>query len=458
MKEKIILIGAGSAMFTRGLVADIIRKGWEGEIALVDIDPQALDVAERLTRKMISVKGAPIKVRAATERRDVLDGATAVICTVGVGGRRAWEQDVFVPRKYGIYQPVGDSVMPGGTSRALRMIPAMVDIAGDVLDLAPESLFFNYSNPMGPVCRAVRKATGANMVGLCHGVFHVAKYLAGVLGVEPGRLKYTAIGMNHLTWFIELRADGQDAMPRLRSIACEKLGRQIDKEMLGTSFAEAGTMGRDDPVKDVKDPFTWQLFELFGAFPAVMDRHITEFFPHMFAKKGSYYGKTLGVDAYSFEATIAHGDQIFEKMRSDALSADVLGEEDFKSITGEHEQVTDIIGCIRQDTGGVYSVNLPNKGQIPNLPEDAIVECPGIADGSGLRHVGQPPMDAGIAGTLATRFQWVETVVEAALEGSRDKFVQALLIDGAVKSVSMATRLADELLSVHVRFLPQFII
>ena len=117
MRERFVLIGAGSAMFTRGMVADLIQRGEECDLALVDIDPEALAVAEGLTRKMIEARRSPIELSASLNRRDVLPGATAVICTIGVGGRRAWEQDVFIPRKYGIYQPVGDSVMPGGTSR-----------------------------------------------------------------------------------------------------------------------------------------------------------------------------------------------------------------------------------------------------------------------------------------------------------------------------------------------------
>lgn len=457
MKEKIVLVGAGSAMFTRGLIADIIRQGWEGEIALVDIDPDALNIAEKLARKMIEAKKAPLKLAAATDRRAVLKNATAVVCTVGVGGRRAWERDVFVPRKHGIYQPVGDSVMPGGSSRALRMIPAMVDIAKDVLDLASDALFFNYGNPMGPVCRGVRKATGANMVGLCHGVFGVAKFIADVLGVsDKDIMKYTAVGMNHLTWFTEVRVNGADAMPRLREIAREKLSAGVDPSALGTRFAEAGTADRGEALGDVDHPFTWQLLELFGAFPAVLDRHVTEFFAHMFSRKGSYYGKTPGVDAFSVEDTIAHGDKIFDEMREAAFSPEPLPADYFDRISGEHEQVTEIIMSIRQDAGEVYSANLPNTGQLPNLPHQAVVECPAIAGASGLRPIAQPPMDPALAGTLATRFQWVETIVDAALEGSREKFVRALLLDGAVGTVETAYRLADELLEAQAEFLPQF--
>ena len=187
MKEKLVIIGAGSAMFMRGLVRDLIQTGWDAELALVDIDAEALEVAERLARKMVEAKKAPIRLLASAERREVLPGATAVICTIGVGGRRAWEQDVYIPRKYGVYQPVGDTIMPGGMSRALRTIPPMVGIAQDVLALAPDALFFNYANPMSMNCRAVRKATGANVVGLCHGVIGVARYLAGVLASRSGR-------------------------------------------------------------------------------------------------------------------------------------------------------------------------------------------------------------------------------------------------------------------------------
>jgi len=426
MGGKVVLFGAGSASFTRGLVADILARGWDTELALVDVDPEALAVAEALTAKMISARGAPVRLSAATDRREVLPGATEIICTVGVGGRRAWEQDVFIPRRHGIYQPVGDTVMPGGTSRALRMIPAMVDIAADVLDLAPQALFFNYGNPMSPVCRGIVKATGANVVGLCHGVHHVADYLARVLGASRERLGYSAVGINHLTWFTELRLDGRDAMPALRA------------------------------AQALDNPFSWRLFELFGAFPAVLDRHVTEFLPHLFPG-GRYEGGRLGVDSFNFEACIASGDRAYAEMREDALSPKPLDTAYFQRSAGEHEQVTDIIESIRGDRPRVFSANLPNRGQVPNLPSEAVVESPAVADGAGLRPILQPPLASGLAGVLATRFQWVETVVEAALEGSRAKFVQALVLDGAVDSLELAETLADELLAAQAAYLPRFV-
>jgi len=432
MDERIVLIGAGSAVFTRGLVADLIRRARPCELALVDIEPEALEVAERLTRKMIAARSAPIRLTASTDRREVLAGATAVICTIAVGRRRAWEQDVFVPRHHGIYQPVGDTVGPGGSSRALRMVPAMVAIAADVLDLAPAALLFNYGNPMAPVCRAIRKATGAEVIGLCHGVPGVARYLAEALGAAPERLDYTAVGMNHLTWFTEVRLDGTDAMARLREVA----------------------RARRDPAAE-DHPFSWRLLERFGAFPAVLDRHVCEFFPQFFAR-GEYHGRTLGVDAFRFEDTIARGDRGYERMRADAFSPEPLDGRYLDRIGGEHEQVVEILDALRAGSGACYSANLPNAGQVPNLPADAILECPAIACRSGLRPLVLGPLPAGLAGTLATRLQWVETIVEAAMEGSRDKFVQALVLDGAAGSLETAERLADDLLAAQAAHLPQF--
>jgi len=427
MREKIVLVGAGSAMFTRGLVADLVGRSWDTELALVDVDPAALRVAEGLSAKMIAAKGARVRLTASRDRRRVLPGATAVICTVGVGGRKAWLKDVTIPRKYGIYQPVGDSVMPGGTSRALRMIPAMVGVARDVLDLCPKALFFNYGNPMAPVCRAIRKATGAPVTGLCHGVNDVAHTLAAEMGVDFADLAYTAVGMNHCTWFTRVRVKGKDAMPRLRRIAEHKR----------------------------YDWFSWQCVLLFGAFPACMDRHVTEFFPQFF-RDGAYKKHRLGVTEYSLERTIWWGDRIFSDMKRDAAGEKPLPADYFDRIGGEHEQVLDIVESIRHGDGKAYSANLPNCGRVPALPRDAILEGPCQATRSGLRAVPVPPLSSGLVGTLATRVQWVETVVEAALEGSRRKFVQALVLDGACPSLAVANRLADDLLRAQRAYLPQF--
>ncbi len=447
LDERIVLIGAGSAMFTQGVVSDLIRSGMNVELSLVDIDPAALEVAYKLATKMVAATKASIRLKCATDRRAVLPGASAVITTIGVGGRRAWEQDVFIPRRYGLNYAVGDTTGPGGTSRALRMIPAMVAIAQDVLELAPEALFFNYANPMAPICRAVRKATGAEVTGLCIGTFDVWQYLAHVLNTPPDKVSFAAGGINHLTWFYNVRANGQDAMPQLRALAQERLGA-LHAALQAGQIPHCGS-----PFSSSMDfPFSWQCLLWFGAYPAPQDRHITEFFPQFF-RRGEYYQKTLGVNEFSFEGTIASGDHVYAEMQRDASSPDDLTQAYFDKLSGEQEQVVDILRAMRHNQGKAIFANLPNQGQVPGLPLGAIVETPAIADANGIHALLQAPLPTAAAGVLATRFAWVEMVVEAALERSRTKFIDALILDGAVQSPDEAVQLADDLLAAQAAYL-----
>lgn len=442
-------------MFTQGILSDLIRTGIRVTLALVDIDPAALEVAQRLAEKMILATGASIDLIAAVDRKDVLKGATVVVTTIGVGGRRAWEQDVFIPRKYGLYYPVGDTAGPGGTSRALRMVPAMVDIARDVLDLAPDALFINYANPMAVICRAVHKTTGADMVGLCTGTWDTARYLAESLDVSFDSLSYSAAGINHLTWFTDVRTDGMDAMPDLRELAARKVqaaNQAVEKAQKG----EGAIPHCGSPYESSMGfPFSWQCLLWFGAFPSPEDRHVTEFFPQLF-RNGHYYGKTLGVDEFSFEGTISDGDQIYAEMRQQALNPDPLPNAYFEKSEGEQEQAIDILQTIRTNQKKQFFANLPNAGQVPNLPSGVVVETPVLVDGMGFHPLVQKPLPAAIAGTLATRFQWVDAVIEAALEGNRAKLITALILDGCVSSTDQAVKLANELIAAQQVYLPAF--
>jgi len=439
-------------MFTVGILSDLIHTGMSVELALVDIDPAALKVAQRLAEKMIAATGASLALKAMTDRKQALPGATVVITTIGVGGRRAWEQDVFIPRKYGLYYPVGDTVGPGGTSRALRMVPAMVDIARDVLDLAPDALFINYANPMAVICRAVRKVTGAEVIGLCNGTWDTLHYLAGILGHPVEALSFSAAGINHLTWFTDIRVNGQDAIGRLREVAVQAV-RTAHEAVERAKIGEGQIPHCGSPYESsLGFPFSWQCLLWFGGFPSPEDRHVTEFFPQLF-REGHYYGKTLGMDEFTFEGTITDGDQIYDEMRSAALSEEPLPEVFYEHSGGEEEQAIDIIRAVFNNRKKHYFANLPNQGQVPNLPIGAIVETPVVTDGSGIHPVIQKPLPAAIVGTLATRYQWVETVVEAALEKSRTKFIDALILDGCATSPDQVVKMADELLAAHQHYL-----
>lgn len=426
--KTLVLIGAGSAMFTRGLVQDLIADGGEWELRLVDVNPKSLEVAKRLSRRLVEAHDAPIAVRAAEDRRELLAGADAVVTTIGVGGRRAWEQDVLIPRRFGIYQPVGDTFMPGGISRALRMVPPMVDIANDVVALCPDALLINYSNPMSVVCRAIYKATPAHVAGLCIGVKEVHDDLAHLIDVPPEAVWSAAIGVNHLTWITELRTQGQDAWPLVWQKA------------------------EENPELVAENPLSWDLFRACGAFPAVLDRHVVEFFPGWHGP-GGYHGRTLGVDAIPFEPVIEEGDQIFERMADEAYGRVPLSKE---GETGEHSQLVDILRAVWNDANRLYSVNLPNAGQASNLPRGAILEGTTLVNASGFHPLSFGRLPPGIAAVLQRVIGIQELTAEAALAGDRRLVVQAMLADGHVLTWEQAEALTDALLEAQREWLPHF--
>lgn len=432
MRKKLVLIGAGSAMFTQGLLADIIKEESLGpwEVGLVDTDPEALSVAYNLAKKMVDEKDADIKVEQSTDRKDLLPNADIVITTIGVGGRRSWETDVFIPRKYGIYQPVGDSVCPGGLSRAMRMIPAMKEIAEDILRLCPDALFINYANPMTAICRALRKSTGVKVTGLCIGVYQVEGYLAKLLGIPHQEVTSIAIGLNHLTFIIDFRHKGENVFAKTRQRA-EETGRINE------------------------NPFCWSFFDIYGAYPAVNDRHVVEFFLEKFPN-GKYHGKTLGIDIFSVEKIIEKGDSIYAEMSTLSKPETRLSSEVFSKFSGEHNQTLQIITSIYKDQRKIFSANLPNNGAIPNLPSYAVLEMPAAASGKGFLPLHIDYFPDSLAAIINQRLACVELTVDAALEGDRRLMVEAMLADGAVRDRGIAEKLTDELLKAHKGLLPQF--
>jgi len=292
MKKTIVLLGVGSTYFTRGIVESLIAKGGEWEVRLVDIDPKCLEIATLLSQRLVEAYGAPVTIRSSLDRREVLPGADAVVSTIGVGGRRAWEKDVIIFRQFSIYQSTGDTYGAGGVSRALRTIPVMVEVAKDIERLCPNALFINFTNPMTVNCRAVAKTTSVRIAGLCYGVTWYEHFLARFIDVPWEEVSCRAIGVNHFTWITEFRYQGKDAWPLVRQKMKEKA----------------------DSPEVTRQPYTWELFRLFDAFPCVGDGHICEFVPG-WQGKGAYYGKTFGIDAgHSFEEYAAGFDRVFQEM------------------------------------------------------------------------------------------------------------------------------------------------
>lgn len=450
-RRSLVLIGAGSAVFTRGLLADLISAEDLGswDIRLVDVDEVALAVAVRLAEKMVGVRraGDRIGVAGSPDRRTVLPGADFVVTCVGVGGRDAWLRDHTVCQQHGVFQPVGDSVMPGGISRLLRTVPVMVDIARDVAELAPEAMFFNYSNPMTANVMAMTKYGGASVVGLCHGMHHVQRELAQYIEAPFEQTSTLYAGINHLTFIYDFRWNGADAWPLVQAKRDAENLRPRDPDDIGNIFNEG--------VRASHNPFSWELFDTYGAYPAANDRHVTEFFPQRWPA-GAYYGKTLGVDAFSVPEILEWGENRYLTMKAQADGETPFDQSVFDRSSGEQEQLIAIIRSVLHDSRAMFSVNVLNDGAVPGLPSEAALEIPGVATARGLRAVRVPDLSTELTAILAQRLVPVTLATQAALRGDRSLVVEAVIADGAVTVPDRARALSAALIDAQAQHLPAF--
>ncbi len=434
MKKTIVMLGVGSTYFTRGIIEALIRRGGEWDVRLVDIDPKCLEIAENLARRLVQAYDAKVTVRGSTERKDVLAGADAVVSTIGVGGRKAWALDMYVPRKFGIHQATADTYGAGGVSRSLRMIPTMVEVARDIERLCPKALFVNFSNPMGTCCRAMNKTSSVKVIGLCCGVRHYHRRLAEIYGAPDREVFCKAIGPNHFTWITEMIYRGRNILPEIRE-RMEKSGKH-----------EGG-------------PYTWDLFKTFDAFPCVGDGHIQEFVPGWQAK-GAYYGKSWGVDAgHSFEEYAAYWDRVFDEMAEVADGRRPLekrGEESETETFKDEDLFVEVLSSAMGEDEMFRTVNLPNSGQAANIPTGAILESTCLINGAGIQPLVFGDLPHGIAAIVQRIVGAQELTVEAALKADRKLVHQALIADLTVKTREDAEKLTDALLDAHRQWLPRF--
>ena len=221
---KITFVGAGSVVFARRLISDILYHHELGNstLSLMDINPERLGLIDKLAHLMVSKHAPKAKVESTLDRREALKDAEYVIIMIQVGGLEAFEQDINIPLKYGVSQEVGDTLGPGGVFRGLRTIPVLIDICRDMESLCPDALLINYANPMAMNCWAMNRATGIKNVGLCHSVQGTARQLARYINVPHEDVSYWVAGINHQAFFLEYKYRGRDAYPLIREASKRK--------------------------------------------------------------------------------------------------------------------------------------------------------------------------------------------------------------------------------------------
>jgi alpha-galactosidase len=431
---KIALIGAGSVVWARRLMMDILSfpELTGATLSLMDIDPVRLETAKQTVERLVAQVNAPATVEATLDRRQAVTGANYVIYAVQVGMHAATLLDFEIPRKYGLRQTIADTLGVGGIFRGLRTIPVLLDLLRDMEEVCPDALLLNYVNPMSILCLAAERAASIKTVGLCHSVQGTAKQLAGYLGIPSEQLIYRVAGINHMARFLELKHRGQDAYPQLWAAMAQ-------------------------PEIYAKDKVRFEMMRRLGYFVTESSEHMAEYVPYFIKRDDLVRDFDIPIDEYirRSEKNLRTFDRTREQVESGAPI----------EMRRSHEYAAYIIRAIEANQDWSFNGNVPNSldrrtaALIPNLPADAIVEVPCLVNGAGVQpcHAGELP--AQLAGLNRSHITVHQLAVEAALTGNRDALYQAVMLDphtASVLSLDEIWRMTDDLIEAHGDALPQF--
>ncbi len=432
---KIAFIGAGSIGFTRKLVRDLLTFPTlaGSDIALMDIDPERLDFAERAVKRIVEVGGYPATVTATRDRTEALEGADFVIVTILVGSTEVWGQDIEIPMRYGVDINVGDTRGVAGIFRALRTIPALLDIARDMERLCPHALMLNYTNPMAMLCRAIDRETDIRVTGLCHSVQGTAQMLAGWIGAPIDEITYTCAGINHTAWYLDYRWNGQDAYPLIHQAVTENEeiynAEQVRNEMfLALEHYVTESSGHNSE-------YSWW----FRKRPDLIEKHCT-------------HGTGWNPGEH---AAILKSYRRREKNWRDQVYA--WFEQETIDLERGHEYAAYIMHAMSGGEPFQFNGNVPNRNLISNLPNGACVEVPVWASAKGLEAVAVGPLPASVAPLTNIYSQIEEMAVAATLTGDRRLIYQAVAyspLSAAVLSLAEIREMVDELFAANEPYLP----
>ncbi len=443
---KIAFIGAGSFGFTRTVLKDVLSYPLlrDSEIVLMDIHAGRLEMAQKCCQRIIEAGGYSAKLRTTLDRREALSGADAVLVTILCGDTKIWQHDVLVPKKYGVDINVGDTRGPSGIFRALRTIPTMLDICKDMEELCPEAIMLNYTNPMAMLCHAMQRCSFINSTGLCHSVQGTAQMLAEWVKVPFEELDYTCAGINHLSWYLELKHKNKDLYPKLKKAVASKAEIYNAEQVRNEMFLALGLYVTESSGHNSE--YNWW----FRKRPELIQQYCTDgsnWNPGLHAYILNEYRKREKSWKKDFEEWVNNPDwDIPEKAREMAQGT-------------RHEYASAIINAYLGGDMFKFNGNVANTGIIGNLPEGACVEVPILASRRKLAplHVGDLPLPVLPLTHLSAVNEMM--AVEASLSGDAELVYQSIANDpltAAVLSLAEIKKMVGEMFTVNKKYLPQF--
>ncbi len=428
---KIAFIGAGSTVFAKSLLGDILSfpELADSTISLFDIDAERLRTSEIVARKVADALGARPTFEVTTDRRRALDGADYAICMIQVAGYKPGTViDFEVPKKYGLRQTIADTLGIGGIMRGLRTIPVLLDMCRDMEQLCPDVTFLQYVNPMAMNCWAINRATSIKTVGLCHSVQHTAWQLAGDIGIPLEEINYTCAGINHMAFYLKFERDGEDLYPRIRQV--------IDE-------------GRVPIYNQVR----YELFKRLGYFVTESSEHLAEYLPYFIKRDRPDLIDRFNIplDEYIARCEIQiMGWDTLRDMLEGGEQVDVRRSVEYGSL---------IIHSMETGTPRVIYGNVANNGLIDNLPQDCCVEVPCLVDKNGVQPVKVGALPPQLAALMQTNINVQALTVEAALTCKREHIYHAAMLDphtSAELDLDQIWSLVDDLIEAHGDWLPAY--
>lgn len=443
MSFKIAIIGAGSVGFTKKLCSDILKVAEFAEsgieIALTDINAHNLDMVAQIIRRIVAVNNLPTRVTATTDRREALTGARYVMNVVRIGGLEAFQSDISIPLKYGVDQCVGDTICAGGILYGQRGIAAMLDFCKDIREVAePNALLLNYANPMAMMTWAAIEHGGVRTVGLCHGVQNGHRQIAAALRVPMDEVEIVCSGINHQTWYLDIRHKG----------------RSIGRDELIAAFESHPLFSKQEKVRI-------DVLKRFGFYSTESNGHLSEYLP-WYRKRPEQILDWISMDEWIHGETGGYLRYTTENRNWFETDFPVFLEEAGKSLSDwqrTDEHASHILEAL--ETGRPYRghFNVRNGGTITNLPEDCIIESPGYVDRFGINMVEGVTLPLACAATCSASVHVQRMSVQAAITGDVELLKQAVLHDplvGAICTPEEVWQMVDEMLVAQAAWLPQY--
>jgi alpha-galactosidase len=428
MKPTIVIIGAGSAVFTRELLGDILSFPELASVRVVlhDIDEERLVTAEAIAHATARAAGAHPEVVTATDRRAALDGADYVINTIQVGMHDATVRDFEIPARYGLNQTIADTIGIGGIFRGLRTFPVLDGIAADMAAVCPDAWFLNYTNPMAMNVTYLHKvAPKLKVLGLCHSVHWTMDGLCDLIGVDLDDVSYWSAGVNHQAWVLRWEREGQDLYPLLdeRIAADPELRRRVRIDM----------------------------YRRLGYYPTETSEHSSEYVPWYLRHPGEVERLRLNVGEYVgiSQENMAEYEQVRAELRSsDTLAIDA----------GSTEYAPQVIHSLETGTRRVIAANVANTGLITNLPDGFAVEVPTVLDALGAHPIRVGDLPPQCAALNRAYIGPAELAVRAAVDGDPRLVPAAAMLDpntAASLTLDEIWQLCAELTTAHGELLPE---